>query len=66
MKPPARRKCSTCGRRDTNSSTGLCWECRPCPTVETRDGLIHIAGLPPLSTDKALQLAHRLADALGR
>lgn len=58
-----RRTCAQCTRQ-TASTTGLCWQCRPCPTVELSDGLVQVDGLPPLTVDKALQLAHRIADAV--
>ena len=63
----SRNPCTLCGTRDTASTTGLCWECRPCPTVCTDgDGYIRVDGLPPLSRNKAMQLAHRLADVLAQ
>ena len=64
MSKPNRRPCIKCQRRDTANKSRVCWECRPCPGVEVRDGLIHVEGLPPLTSEKALQLAHRLADLL--
>lgn len=59
-----RQPCTRCSTRHTSSGTGLCWHCRPCPTVNLKDGLVHVDGLAPLTPDKALQLPHRLADAL--
>ncbi len=56
--------CTQCTTRQTRNRTGLCWHCRPCPSVNLIDGLVHIEGLAPLTPGKALQLAHRLADAL--
>ncbi len=53
-----------CQNHDTAHKTRVCWECRPCPGVDLRDGLIHVEGLPPLTSEKALQLAHRLVDML--
>ena len=59
-----RHQCTVCRERDTASTTRVCWQCRPSPRVEVRDNLVYVDGLPPLTTEKALQLAHRLADVL--
>lgn len=58
--------CTACTVHTTASSTGICWRCRPAPTVDLEDGLVRIAGLPPLSRDKAIALAARIVAALER
>ncbi len=42
-----RQPCTRCTTRHTSSGTGLCWHCRPCPTVNLKDGLVHVDGLAP-------------------
>lgn len=59
-----KHRCTLCQEHDTASPTRICWRCRPIPHVEVRGDLVHVQGLWPMSTEKALQLAHRLADVL--
>lgn len=58
--------CTACQQHTTASSTGVCWRCRPAPTVTREDGLVVIPGLPPLSREKAIALASRIVAALER
>ena len=58
------RPCRQCGQYETRSLTGLCWACRPAPTVWRDGDSVHVSGLGRLTHDNALTLAHRLADEL--
>jgi hypothetical protein len=60
--------CTATGCTGT-SRAGLCWRHRPAPLVRCENGRIIIGGHPGapttvLSRAAALDLAHRLADAL--
>lgn len=58
--------CAVCQQHATASTTGVCWRCRPAPTVSLEDGLVRIAGLPPLSRNKAIALAAAIVAVLER
>jgi hypothetical protein len=58
------RDCIECGTQRTRSASGLCFGCRPAPTVEISGDLCRIGGAFDLPTHKAVVLAHRILDAL--
>jgi hypothetical protein len=58
------RDCIQCGATRTRSAAGLCFACRPAPTVEIAGDVCRIGGAFVLPTGKALVLAHRIIDAL--
>ena len=57
-----RRPCIRCPEL-TRSASGLCFECRPAPTVTVNNNVVCIGAID-IPADKALVLAHRLLDAL--
>jgi hypothetical protein len=61
--PRQRQRCTNCGRK-TRSVARICLECKPAPAVSRDGAVVHVEGIGPLSTHAALQLAHRLADAV--
>jgi hypothetical protein len=55
--------CTDCGRGVTRSITGLCHHCRPL-NIQIEHGYVHIPGLGHLTPERALALAHAIADLL--
>jgi len=58
------RPCLICREHITRSNAGICFRCRPHPSVHRSGDVIYISGLGALSHDAALRLAHALADAV--
>lgn len=58
------RPCVRCHTETTRSASGLCFQCRPAPTVEIHGDMCRIGGAFDLPTHKAIVLAHRILDAL--
>ncbi len=56
-----KRLCNQCGTQLTRAVTGVCWRCKPAPTVRREGDGIHVGGLGHMTTE-ALKLAHRIAD----
>lgn len=56
--------CIDCRQRKTRSLTGLCYQCKPTPDVRLDGEKVYIDGLGHMTTDKALRLAHAIADVL--
>jgi hypothetical protein len=56
--------CRRCQTRETRAATGVCWTCRPAPTVRRDGDGVTIDGIGHVSHDVALRLAHAIADAL--
>jgi hypothetical protein len=60
-----RQLCTACKLNLTSSRGGLCWACKPAPTVELVDGdLVRIGGGYVMSSTHALVVAHAIIQAL--
>lgn len=58
------RSCVKCRTERTRSASGMCFRCRPAPTVEILGDMCRIGGAFDLPADRAIVLAHRILDAL--
>lgn len=58
------RPCVRCHTERTRSASGMCFRCRPAPTVVVEGDMVRIGAAFDLPADRAIVLAHRILDAL--
>jgi hypothetical protein len=61
--PTPRRECPICRKHPTRSSAGVCFRCKPHPSVHRSGEVIYVSGLGALSHAAALRLAWAICDA---
>ena len=63
-RPTVKSPCTRCKTRLTRSVTGVCSGSRPVPDVQRDGDNIYVDGLGRMSIDRALRVAHAIADAV--
>jgi hypothetical protein len=52
--------CNNCRERPTRSNTGLCFQCRPAPSVTLNGNIVTVGNGFNMSADHALVVAHKI------